>query len=116
MEIRDYTISKSNGIEVKTNFKSLNEEQDWLFKRYYYLQILYDDKYKKTRKWNLKEARILKIRINLMRVRVNQIKVFNFESHYQNKKAEFFKKYGEEKIKEIEYDAKRLIKRKKGRE
>ena len=39
-------IKKVKGVNIKTNFKTLTEERDWLFNRYYALQCIYDRKYK----------------------------------------------------------------------
>ena len=105
MKIQNYSISEKAGIKIKTNFKTLVEERDWLFKRHYYLQIFYDDKYKKTKKWNTKEAIRLRFLINTMRVRE-----INLKERTNDPTTRFFLKYRDELIGRLKRDFKKLNK------
>lgn len=107
MKIQNYTLGEVNGIKVKTDFKSFEEEHYWLFKTHYYLQIIYDDKYKKTKKWNSKEAIKLKSIINIMRLRELGMGEYLEKDNISPK---FRKSYGKEKVIELGRDLKRLMK------
>lgn len=102
MKIKNYRIMDEEGLEIKTNFRNLREERDWLFKRHYHLQIIYDRKFKETRKWNTKEATKLRLLINVMRVREIDLKIANDPINL------FLLKYGKELKKKIERDIKKL--------
>lgn len=104
MKINNYDIQVLDGVKIKTDFKTIEEERDWLFKKHFSFQILYDRKFKSTGKWRSRSAAKLRLLISIMRIREIDLKDYN---HNKNTRK-FFEDYRKELEERVKRDYKKL--------